>query len=469
MKKFLDKDFLLNNEVAVDLYENHAKKMPIFDYHCHLVPQQIYEDYHFKNITEAWLGANHYGDHYKWRLLREFGVDEKYITGDADDYERFLKFAEVIPYMVGNPIYQWTHLELRRYFGIDKLLSPETAKEIYDECNEKLKTLSARKMIEMFNVDTLFTTDDPVDDLHYHELMAKDPSLKVHVAPAWRPDKAINVERDTFLPWLKKLSEVCNRDIKSLQDLFDCLDERLQFFVKHGCVASDHALDVVHFKAGATYEDANKVFLKALNHETITFEDEDIYKGVVLVFLGKEYSKYNIVQQYHIGALRNNSPRMYKELGPDTGYDAIEDMPVAEKLSGLMAQLDATNELPKTILYSLNDHDYPSLVTLMNCYQSAGIKGKIQLGTAWWFADHFDGMSKQISYLANDGLLSCFVGMLTDSRSFLSYPRHEYFRRLVCGYLGDLVEKGMYPDNRELLGKIVEDISFNNAKKYFSH
>ncbi|MBO8414644.1 MAG: glucuronate isomerase, partial [Firmicutes bacterium] len=341
MKKFLDKDFLLNNEVAVDLYENHAKKMPIFDYHCHLVPQQIYEDYHFKNITEAWLGANHYGDHYKWRLLREFGVDEKYITGDADDYERFLKFAEVMPYMVGNPIYQWTHLELRRYFGIDKLLSPETAKEIYDECNEKLKTLSARKMIEMFNVDTLFTTDDPADDLHYHELMAKDPSLKVHVAPAWRPDKAINVERDTFLPWLKKLSEVCNRDIKSLQDLFDCLDERLQFFVKHGCVASDHALDVVHFKAGATYEDANKVFLKALNHETITFEDEDIYKGVVLVFLGKEYSKYNIVQQYHIGALRNNSPRMYKELGPDTGYDAIEDMPVAEKLSGLMAQLDA--------------------------------------------------------------------------------------------------------------------------------
>ncbi len=465
MKEFLGDDFLLNSELAIKLYEEHAKKMPIFDFHCHLVPQQIAEDYHFKSITEAWLGANGYGDHYKWRLLREMGVDEDYITGNKSDWEKFEKFAECMPYFIGNPIYEWTHLELKTYFGIRKPLSKATAKEIYDECNEKLKTLSARKMMELNNVATVYTTDDPVDDLHYHELMAKDPSLKTKVFPAWRPDKAINVERDTFIPWVKKLSEVVGRDLNDLQSFLDAIDERLKFFVDHGCTASDHALDVLHFKK-ATYEEANAIYLKGLKGEPISFEEEDIYKGYIMLHLGRMYHKYNMVQEYHIGALRNNSLRNYKRMGADTGYDAVEDKDFAEKLSALMSALDETDELPKTVLFTLNEKDYIVLATLMNCFQG-GMKGKIQVGTAWWFNDHFDGMQAQLKKLSADGLVSCFIGMLTDSRSFLSYPRHDYFRREFCDFIADLVNDGRYPLDEETLGKIVEDVSYNNALEYF--
>ncbi len=465
MKEFLGDDFLLNSELAIKLYEEHAKKMPIFDFHCHLVPQQIAEDYHFKSITEAWLGANGYGDHYKWRLLREMGVDEDYITGNKSDWEKFEKFAECMPYFIGNPIYEWTHLELKTYFGIRKPLSKATAKEIYDECNEKLKTLSARKMMELNNVATVYTTDDPVDDLHYHELMAKDPTLKTKVFPAWRPDKAINVERDTFIPWVKKLSEVVGRDLNDLQSFLDAIDERLKFFVDHGCTASDHALDVLHFKK-ATYEEANAIYLKGLKGEPISFEEEDIYKGYIMLHLGRMYHKYNMVQEYHIGALRNNSLRNYKRMGADTGYDAVEDKDFAEKLSALMNALDETDELPKTVLFTLNEKDYIVLATLMNCFQG-GMKGKIQVGTAWWFNDHFDGMQAQLKKLSADGLVSCFIGMLTDSRSFLSYPRHDYFRREFCDFIADLVNDGRYPLDEETLGKIVEDVSYNNALEYF--
>lgn len=466
MKKFLDEDFLLDSKLAISLYENHAKKMPIFDFHCHLVPKQIAEDYHFSSITEAWLGKDGYGDHYKWRLLREMGVSEEYITGNKPDYEKFLMYAKCMPYFIGNPIYEWTHLELKKYFNIDKVLNEDTAKEIYDKCNETLKTLSARKMMEINNVDTVFTTDDPVDDLHYHEIMSKDKTLKVNVFPAFRPDKAINVERDTFIPWIKQLEKVTSRDIKSLEDMLKSLDERLKFFVDHGCRASDHALDVVHYKK-ASYEEANKVFLKGLKGETITEEEEDIYKGYVMVHLGKEYHKYGMVQEYHIGALRNNSLRYYKLLGADTGFDASEDRECGEKLSKLLSALDEENTLPKTILFTLNEKDYITLATLKNCYQG-GVKGKIQLGTAWWFNDHYDGMLNQFKKLSADGLISCFVGMLTDSRSFLSYPRHDYFRREICNFLADLVNNGRYPQDEKTLGKIVEDISINNAKNYFS-
>ena len=465
MKEFLGDDFLLNSDLAVKLYEEHAKKMPIFDFHCHLVPQQIAEDYHFKSITEAWLGANGYGDHYKWRLMREMGIDEEYITGNKSDWERFEKFAECMPYFIGNPIYEWTHLELKTYFGIRKPLSKATAKEIYDECNEKLKTLSARKMMELNNVATVYTTDDPVDDLHYHEVMAKDPTLKTKVCPAWRPDKAINVERDTFIPWVKKLSEVVGRDLNDLNSFLDAIDERLKFFVDHGCTASDHALDVLHFKK-ATYEEANAIYLKGLKGEAISFEEEDIYKGYIMLHLGRMYHKYNMVQEYHIGALRNNSLRNYKRMGADTGYDAVEDKDFAEKLSALMSALDETDELPKTVLFTLNEKDYIVLATLMNCFQG-GMKGKIQVGTAWWFNDHYDGMEAQLKKLSADGLVSCFIGMLTDSRSFLSYPRHDYFRREFCNYLADLVNAGRYPLDEETLGKIVEDVSYNNALEYF--
>jgi glucuronate isomerase len=464
-KEFLGDDFLLTNEVSKDLYFNHAAKMPIFDYHCHLVPSEIYEDRQFPSITEIWLGSNHYGDHYKWRLLREFGVEEEYITGNKSDRERFDKFAEVMPYMAGNPVYQWTHLELKRYFNIDKTLCPKNADYIWNETNKQLKDLTTRKILEKFNVDTLFTTDDPVDDLHIHELMAKDKSLKTHVAPAFRPDKAINVERDTFIPWIKQLAKVTNKDIKDLKTMLEALDERLEFFVNHGCTASDHALDVVHYKK-ATYEEANAVFLKGLKGEKVTFEEEDIYKGYIMLHLGKAYHKYNMVQEYHIGALRNNSLRNYKRIGADTGYDAVEDKDFAEKLSALMDALDETDELPKTILFTLNEKDYIVLATLKNCFQG-GMRGKIQMGTAWWFNDHFDGMDAQMKKLSDDGLISCFIGMLTDSRSFLSYPRHDYYRREMCNLLANLVLAGRYPDDEETLGKIVEDISYNNALKYF--
>ena len=466
MKQFLGDDFLLHGELAKKLYRDHAAKMPIFDFHCHLVPQQIYEDHRFSSITEAWLGENGYGDHYKWRLMREMGVDESYITGNRSAYEKFEKYAECMPYFIGNPIYEWTHLELKTYFGITKPLSPATAKEIFDEANEVLKTMTARKMMELNRVETVFTTDDPVDDLHYHELMAKDPTLKTKVYPCWRPDKAINVERATFRPWVKTLEGVVGRALPTLGDLLEALKERLAFFVEHGCAASDHALDVVHFKK-ATYEKANAVYLKGLKGEKITSEEENIYKGYLLVFLGKEYHRYNMVQQYHIGALRDNSKRNYSVLGPDTGYDAVEDLPVAEKLSALLNELDEAASLPKTVLYTLNEKDYISLVTLMNCFQG-GQKGKIQVGTAWWFNDHYDGMLAQMKKLSSDGLISCFIGMLTDSRSFLSYPRHDYFRRELCDFLASLVEEGRYPNDEETLGKIVEDVSFRNAKAYFT-
>lgn len=466
MKEFLGKDFLLDNDVAKRLYFDHAAKMPIFDFHCHLIPKEIYEDHRFASLTEAWLGANGYGDHYKWRLLREFGVDEDYITGKKSDKERFLKFAEVMPYMVGNPIYEWTHLELRRYFGINEILSPLTAEDIYQKANETLKSLTARKMMTMMAVDTVFTTDDPVDDLAYHELLGKDSSFKVHVYPCWRPDKAINVERSHFfIPWVKKLSEVTKRDTHDLQGMLDALDERLEFFVAHGCAASDHALDVVHY-APSNYEQANRIYQKGLRGEPILFEEEDLYKGYLLLHLGERYRHYGMVQQYHIGALRNNSKRMFALLGADTGYDASEDHEIAEKLSSLLNALDSGDNLPKTVLYTLNAKDYITLASLMNCFQG-GVKGKIQLGTAWWFNDHYDGMAEQIRRLGDEALLSCFIGMLTDSRSFLSYPRHEYFRREICNYLGSLVEEGRYPDDEKTLGKIVEDISFNNAKAYF--
>ncbi len=465
MKEFLGDDFLLDSDLAKKLYNEHARKMPIFDFHCHLVPEQIATDYHFKSITEAWLGANGYGDHYKWRLLREMGVEEDYITGNKSDWEKFEKYAECMPYFIGNPIYEWTHLELKTYFGITKPLSKATAKEIYAECNEKLKTLSARKMMELNNVATVYTTDDPVDDLHWHEMMAKDTTLKTKVFPAWRPDKAINIERVTFLPWFDKLEKVAGKKITDLKGFLEAIDERLKFFVDHGCTASDHALDVLHFKK-ASYEEANAVFQKGLKGEEISFEEQDIYKGYLMLHLGRQYHKYNMVQEYHIGALRDNSKRNYAKMGADTGFDAVEDKDFAEKLSALLNALDETDELPKTVLFTLNEKDYIVLATLKNCFQG-GMKGKIQLGTAWWFNDHFDGMEAQMKKLSADGLISCFIGMLTDSRSFLSYPRHDYFRREMCNFLANLVLAGRYPLDEETLGKIVEDISYNNALNYF--
>lgn len=463
MKKFMDDDFVLKNETAKKLYHGYAKDMPIFDFHCHLSVEEIYNDKKFSSITEAWLG----GDHYKWRLLREMGVEEKYITGDGGDYEKFLKYAEVMPYAIGNPIFHWTHLELRRYFGINDILSPKTAEKIYNQCNEKLKTLTARKMITESNVKKLFTTDDPVDDLRFHKLLKEDPSFNVEVGPAFRPDKAINIEQPAFKPYISKLSEVSGVEINGAESLLKALTKRVDYFDEAGCVCSDHALDnVMYLPAGD--EDVDKIVKKALAGEALSREEIERYKGWLLVRLGREYSKRGWVQQYHIGALRNNSERRLRLLGPDTGFDAIDDHVFAKKLSMLLDALDSTDELPKTILYCLNPRDNEVLAALMNCFQHAGVVGKIQFGSAWWFNDQKDGMERQLTALSQVGLLSKFVGMLTDSRSFLSYTRHEYFRRILCNMLGTLIEEGEYPDDIEFVGEIVRDICYNNAIKYFS-
>lgn len=463
MKEFMGNDFLLNTETAKKLYHNYAAKMPIYDYHCHLSPKEIYENKEFKNLTEAWLG----GDHYKWRALRAYGVDEAYITGDKSDYEKFLKWAEVVPYTIGNPLYHWTHLELRRYFGIDTLLSPETAEQIWNQANAKLKTLTARELIAMSNVKTVCTTDDPIDNLEYHMLIAKDSSLSTRVLPAFRPDKAVNIELSWYNEWVDKLASVVKFPIISLEDLKQALVNRIDFFHTVGCRLSDHALDVVLYSE-ATDEEVEVIFQKARNGESISKYELKKYKGHMMVFFGKEYAKRGWTQQYHIGALRNNSQRMLRELGPDTGFDAINDTIIAQDLSRLLDALDDTDALPKTILYTLNPRDNEVLAAMIGCFQGSGVKGKMQFGSGWWFNDQLDGMARQMEALSQLGLISNFVGMLTDSRSFLSYPRHEYFRRLLCDRFGALIESGQYPNNVEFVGKVVEDICYNNAVNYFN-
>ncbi|PHO08075.1 glucuronate isomerase [Thermoanaerobacterium thermosaccharolyticum] len=464
MKKFMDEDFLLNNETAVKLFHDYASKSPIFDFHCHLNPKDIYEDIRFKNITEVWL----YGDHYKWRLMRSNGVDERYITGDADDYSKFLEFAKTIPMAIGNPVYHWTHLELQRYFGINELLNEKTAPVIWEKVNSMLNSseFSVRNIIKKSNVKILCTTDDPTDSLEYHKLLKEDDSFDVRVLPAFRPDKGINIDKDDFKDWVKKLGEVCGKAIESYDDYLDALNSRLEFFDSYGCRLSDHALDFVAYEE-STKEEVDEIFKKALKGEKLSQIEVDKYKTSVLQFLGKRYKELGWAMQLHIAALRNTNTRMFKKLGPDTGYDSINDVNIAYPLSKLLDSLESTRSLPKVILYTLNPKDNYVLAALMGSFQGEGIPGKMQFGSAWWFNDNIDGMTEQMKTLANVGLLSKFVGMVTDSRSFLSYPRHEYFRRILCNLIGEWVEKGEVPDDIDLLGKIVQDISFNNAVNYF--
>lgn len=464
MKPFMDENFILNNETAQTLYHHYAKEMPIYDYHCHLNPKEIAENKRYRNITEIWLG----GDHYKWRAMRSNGVPEKYITGDAPDKEKFLKWAETMPQCIGNPLYHWTHLELKRYFGIDKLLSPETAEEIWEACNAKLQQdeFTARSLILRSNVKVICTTDDPADTLEYHQAIANDPSFTVKVLPAFRPDKSFNIEKDGFREWLNKLGEVTNTTITDFEALKTALTQRLEFFHQTGCRISDHALDPIYYKEGSDAE-ASAILKKALNGGELSEIEIQKYKTSVLVFLGKEYARLGWVMQLHLGTIRNNNQRMMKLLGPDTGFDAIADYTIAEPLTKFLSALDENDQLPKTILYCLNPRDNELLGTIMGCFQGGGIPGKIQFGSGWWFNDQKDGMIRQMIALSNLGLLSRFVGMLTDSRSFLSYTRHEYFRRILCNLIGEWVEAGEAPNDLNLLGKIVQDISFNNAKNYF--
>lgn len=467
MKAFLDDDFLLQSDTAKTLYHNYAEEAPIYDYHCHLSPKEIADNKSYKNLTELWLG----GDHYKWRVMRSNGVTEDYITGEQDDYDKFLKFAESLPYAIGNPMYHWTHLELKRYFGIDKLLNPSTAKEIWDEANAKLKTeaFTARGLITSSGVEVICTTDDPIDNLEYHMALAEDQSFTTKVKPTFRPDKGININLPTFKPWLKELSHVSGMEISTLGTLLKALEGRIDHFHQVGCRLSDHALDVVQYSSQNidNLSVASAIFTKALNDHPLTDEEIVDYKSALMNFLGKQYAKRGWVMQLHIGALRNNSKRRLEQLGPDTGFDSIEDSTFASQLSALMDDLDQTDELPRTILYVLNPRDNYVIGTMIGNFQGGGIPGKVQFGSAWWFCDQKEGMIDQMAALSNLGLISRFVGMLTDSRSFLSYTRHEYFRRILCNLLGDWVENGEYPDDMDFLGQIVEDICINNARAYF--
>lgn len=463
MREFMCDDFLLMTDTAKTLYHNYAKNMPIYDFHCHLNPKEIYENKKYKNITEVWLG----GDHYKWRAMRSNGVDEKYITGDADDKEKFMKWAETIDECYGNPLFHWTHLELKRFFGIDLVLSKETAKEVWNLTNEKLVTdkFTARELIKMSNVKTLCTTDDPIDSLEYHIALKEDKSFDVVVNPAFRPDKGIRIEKDEFIPWFNRLEEIYGEKIDGIDKYTSALESRIEFFHQVGCRISDHALDPVVFEKG-TKEEVNAILLKKLAGEELTEKEVKQFKTYVMIFLGKEYAKRKWVMQIHVGCIRNNSTRMFNKLGADTGYDAIDDELFLRALSKLLDTLDTTDELPKTIIYNLNPRDNEAIGTLIGCFQDGKTPGKIQFGSGWWFLDQKDGMTRQMTALANLGLLSRFVGMLTDSRSFLSYTRHEYFRRILCNLLGDWVERGELPNNIERLGKMVENICYNNVNNY---
>lgn len=464
MKPFMDEDFLLQNATAIQLYHEYAKKMPIYDYHCHLSPREIAEDKKYRNIAELWLG----GDHYKWRAIRSSGVDEKYITGDACDKDKFMKWAQTIPGCIGNPLYHWTHLELQRYFGIEQLLSPNTAEEIWNKCNEMLAAegFSARALIRRSNVRVLCTTDDPTDTLEHHLAISADKSFNIMVLPAFRPDKALNISAPGFTDWIRKMEHVSGCRIKDIDSLKAALLDRINFFCSVGCRISDHAMDPMIFRESSDQE-ASEILKKALSGQTPDSSETEKYKTVVMLFLGRQYAKLGWTMQLHLGTMRNCNSRMMHLLGPDTGFDAIGDWNHAQPLAHFLDALDSTDELPKTILYSLNASDNDVLATLMGCFQGSSIPGKVQLGSAWWFNDQKDGMEKHLAALANLGLLSTFVGMLTDSRSFLSYTRHEYFRRILCKMIGNWVEKGEAPNDMDLLGKMVQDICFNNASRYF--
>lgn len=464
MKAFLDKDFLLNTPTAVRLYHEVAAKCPIIDYHCHISPKEIWEDLRYDNITQVWLC----GDHYKWRLMRCAGVDEKYITGDASDHDKFIKWAEVLGKAAGNPLYHWSHLELRRFFGYEGILNASTAEEVWTLCNEKLHEdgMSVRGLIAQSGVETICTTDDPIDTLEWHQKLAADASFRTAVLPAWRPDKAMNIEKPEYLDYLDKLSQCSGVAVSSWEGLKEALKKRMDFFAENHCTLSDHALNYVCY-APAQDEEVEAIFHKRLSGETITAEDEAIFKTAFMLFVARQYRERNWVMQLHYGCRRNNNPVMYAKLGPDTGYDCIDNYAPAAQTAAFLGALEEQNALPKTILYSLNPNDNQAIDTICGCFQSSEAVCKVQHGSAWWFNDHFQGMTEQLTSLANLGYLAGFVGMLTDSRSFLSYPRHEYFRRILCRLLGQWVEEGMFPEDWESLSQIVRGVSYENAKAYF--
>ncbi len=466
MKAFMDKDFLLDTPTAKRLYESYAdmKKIPVLDYHCHINPKEIYEDRKYDNIAQVWLG----GDHYKWRQMRTNGVDEKYITGDASDREKFQKWAETLPRLIGNPLYHWSHLELRYYFGYEGNLNGETAEEVWNLCNEKLNSeeFTVRNIIRKSNVKLICTTDDPIDSLEWHEKIKDDDSFEVQVLPAWRPDKINNIEKPEFKSYMDKLSEVSGVAIKDMSSLKEAIKIRLDYFAGHGCRVSDHAFEYVMYEP-ADDEELEKILKKALKGDEISKKKSLKFKTGMMLFLAGEYYKRGWVMQLHYGCKRDNNGLMYEKMGPDTGFDCINNYAPSAQLADFLNALSRADEIPRTIIYSLNPNDDQAIGSIIGCFQGGGVRSRLQQGSAWWFNDHFTGMTDQMRSLANLSVLGNFVGMLTDSRSFLSYTRHDYFRRILCGLIGGWVENGEYPDDDRLLGDIIKGISFNNAVEYF--
>lgn len=465
-KSFLNDDFLLRNDFAKMLYHDYVKGLPIIDYHCHLPPNEIANNRQFENLTKIWLD----GDHYKWRAMRTLGTDEKFITGNAPDNEKFDKWAYAVPYTVRNPLYHWSHLELKRYFGIDKLISPQTSEEIYKECTYKLSEsdYSTQSLILKMNVEVICSTDDPIDSLEHHQKLSKH-GFGVKILPAFRPDKSFAIENpESYKAYLEKLSTASSISITSFDTLLQALANRVDYFEKNGCKLSDHGLERMYYVKEKNSLNPDTIFKKVLKAEAISSDEVEFFKYSVLLALGKMYHAKGWTQQFHLGALRNTNARMLKQLGPDTGFDSIGDFKQSETLSQFLNELDRSNQLAKTILYNLNPSDNEVMATMIGNFNDGSVKGKIQFGSAWWFLDQKDGMEKQINALSNLGLLSCFIGMLTDSRSFLSFPRHEYFRRILCNLIGKDVEKGELPADEKWLGKIVSDICYHNAKTYFN-
>jgi glucuronate isomerase len=465
MKQFLDENFLLKTKTAQRLYHEFAKDMPIIDYHCHLPPQQIAEDTQFENLTQVWL----YGDHYKWRAMRTNGVDESYCTGNKPDWEKFQKWAETVPYTLRNPLYHWTHLELQRYFGINNILNADTAKKIYDECTAKLQTkeFSVRNLLRRMNVRLICTTDDPVDSLEYHQKIKEDV-FEIPILPAFRPDNAMNVSDPVkFLAYVKKLETTTNIAISSFDDFLYALQNRHDFFASMGCSVSDHGLEEI-YADDFTGSEIDAIFNKIHGGKILSEAEQRKFRSAMLIHFAEWDWEKGWVQQFHIGALRNNNSRMLQTLGADTGWDSIGDFSQARTMAKFFDKLDANNKLAKTIVYNLNPADNELMTTMTGNFNDGSAAGKIQWGSAWWFLDQKDGMTKQINTLSHMGLLSRFIGMLTDSRSFLSFPRHEYFRRILCDLFGDEIENGELPNDINWVGKVIQDICFNNAKNYFN-
>ena len=462
-QNFIHDHFLLENKFALELYHDYAKDLPIIDYHCHLSPQQISENKIFENLTQAWI----YGDHYKWRAMRTLGINEKLITGEASDREKFNAWSKTVPYTLRNPLYHWTQLELARYFDIHDFLNPNTSDKIYQETSEKLNTsaYSCQNLLTKMKVEVVCTTEDPTDPLEHHKNLANG-NFKTKVSTAFRPDKAIMIENEGYLDYIDSLSKAAEIEINTYDDLCDALKKRIQYFDESGCKISDHGLSHIYYSE-FTENEIKQIFKNKKANKPVSPEEANKFQSALLLFLAETYHEYGWIQQFHLGALRNNNKRMLSRLGPDTGWDSIGDYSQAENLSNFLNKLDSNNKLTKTILYNLNPNDNEVMATMTGNFNDGSIKGKIQFGSGWWFLDQKDGMTKQLNALSNMGLISCFIGMLTDSRSFLSFPRHEYFRRVLCNIFGDEIQRGELPNDMEWIGKIIADICYYNAKEYF--